>query len=86
MVALLAQAVTITYQLQRRRCGRASCHTCHSGPGHGPYWYGNSRGDDKKLHATYIGKTLPPGASLSPLQQQRLSAWWAVQPSSSHLS
>ena len=29
----------ITYQLQFRKCGKASCSTCRDGQGHGPYWY-----------------------------------------------
>jgi hypothetical protein len=71
MVIRLSQAVTITYQLQRRRCGRATCRVCREGAGHGPYWYAYWRGSDKKLRATYIGKVLPPGVTLSPLQQRR---------------
>ncbi len=74
MVVLLPQAVTITYQLQRRRCGRPACRICRESAGHGPYWYAYWRGSDRKLHGTYIGKTLPPGARLSARQQQRLSA------------
>jgi hypothetical protein len=79
MVALLAEAVTMTYQLQRRRCGRATCRVCREGAGHGPYWYAYWRGSDKKLHGTYIGKTLPPGARLSARQQERLSDWLALR-------
>jgi hypothetical protein len=71
MAVVVPQGVTITYQLQRRRCGRASCRICREGAGHGPYWYGYWRGSDGKIHATYIGKVLPPGVTLSPLQQRR---------------
>jgi hypothetical protein len=70
MAVRLPQGVTITYQLQRRRCGKTSCHTCQTGPGHGPYWYGYWRGSDGKQHATYIGKVLPLDVSLS-LRQGR---------------
>jgi hypothetical protein len=50
-----------TYQLEHIRCGKANCHTCTDGAGHGPYWYAyhyspTSRRRTKK----YIGKHLPP--------------------------
>ena len=50
----------ITLSLQRRTCGYTSCSTCHSGKGHGPYWYGYYRDGTGKLHGTYVGKVVPP--------------------------
>ena len=52
----------ITYQLQFRKCGKASCGTCKRGPGHGPYWYAYWR-EGSKLRSGYVGKTQPAGAS-----------------------
>lgn len=62
--------VTVTYQLQYRKCGKASCGSCRNGQGHGPYWYGywHERGERSKfgrklkqgrLHSVYIGKVHP---------------------------
>jgi hypothetical protein len=70
VAVLLPQGVTITYQLQRRRCGRASCRACQEGPGHGPYWYAYWRGSDGKLRSGYIGKALPPGVTPAPPRRQ----------------
>lgn len=44
-----------TYRQEYVRCGKASCTTCTSGPGHGPYWYAywSERGRKRKQ---YIGK------------------------------
>jgi hypothetical protein len=75
MAVLLPQGVTITYQWQRRRCGRATCRVCSQGAGHGPYWYAYWRGSDGKLRSGYVGKALPEGAVLSPRQRDRLEAW-----------
>jgi hypothetical protein len=45
---------SITYQLERIRCGKANCK-CAKGSLHGPYWYGYwSEGGRTK--STYIGK------------------------------
>jgi hypothetical protein len=45
---------SITYQLERIRCGKANCK-CAKGCLHGPYWYGYwSEGGRTK--STYIGK------------------------------
>jgi len=48
----------ITYQLQFRKCGRASCSTCRDGQGHGPYWYAYWR-EGSRLRSGYIGKVSP---------------------------
>ena len=45
----------ITYQLQFRKCGKASCRTCREGQGHGPYWYAYWR-EGSRLKSGYIGK------------------------------
>jgi hypothetical protein len=45
----------ITYQLQFRKCGKASCKTCRNGPGHGPYWYAYWR-QGSRLISGYVGK------------------------------
>ena len=45
----------ITFQLQYRKCGKASCSTCHNGLGHGPYWYAYWR-EGPRLRSGYIGK------------------------------
>lgn len=50
---------TVTYQSQRRRCKKATCHTCRQGEGHGPYWYAYWR-ENGKLVSAYVGKHLPP--------------------------
>ncbi|MBA2396664.1 MAG: hypothetical protein H0V70_28395 [Ktedonobacteraceae bacterium] len=48
----------ITYQLQYRKCGKASCSTCRNGQGHGPYWYAYWR-EGSRLRSGYIGKIHP---------------------------
>jgi hypothetical protein len=48
----------ITYQLQYRKCGKASCSTCRDSQGHGPYWYAYWR-EGSRLRSGYIGKVLP---------------------------
>jgi hypothetical protein len=48
----------ITYQLQYRKCGKASCSTCRDGQGHGPYWYAYWR-EGSRLRSGYIGKIHP---------------------------
>ncbi len=50
----------ITYQLQYRKCGKASCGTCRDGQGHGPYWYAYWR-EGSRLRSGYIGKVQPTG-------------------------
>jgi Family of unknown function (DUF6788) len=53
----------ITYQLQYRKCGKASCSTCRNGQGHGPYWYAYWR-EGARLRSGYIGKEQPDTASM----------------------
>ncbi len=48
----------ITYQLQHRKCGKASCSTCRNGHGHGPYWYAYWR-EGARLRSGYVGKVSP---------------------------
>ena len=48
----------ITYQLQHRKCGKASCSTCRTGHGHGPYWYAYWR-EGSRLRSGYVGKISP---------------------------
>lgn len=45
-----------TLRLERRRCGKPSCH-CASGEGHGPYWYAYFH-EAGRLRSRYIGKSL----------------------------
>jgi len=61
----------ITYLFQYRKCGKPVCRPCTHGNGHGPYFYGYWHGDDGKIHSRYVGKTLPEGIKLTPLQQRR---------------
>jgi hypothetical protein len=45
---------SITYQLERVRCGKSNCK-CATGELHGPYWYGYwSEGG--KTKSMYVGK------------------------------
>ncbi len=48
----------ITYQLQYRKCGKASCSTCRKSQGHGPYWYAYWR-VGTRLRSGYVGKIHP---------------------------
>ena len=48
----------ITYQLQFRKCGKATCGTCRDGQGHGPYWYAYWR-EGARLRSGYVGKIHP---------------------------
>lgn len=53
------KGLTVTYQLQRRSCGKPGCAMCGpGGPKHGPYWYGYFRVDGK-MHSFYVGKEKP---------------------------
>ena len=54
----------ITYQLQFRKCGKASCSTCRNGQGHGPYWYAYWR-EGSRLRSGYVGKVHPNQQKLS---------------------
>jgi hypothetical protein len=48
-----------TYRQRFITCGKADCHTCTDGPGHGPYWYAYWR-EGTKVRSRYIGKQRPP--------------------------
>jgi hypothetical protein len=69
----------ITYQQQYRKCGKPSCRTCRSGPGHGPYWYAYWR-EGPHLRSAYIGKAgpalleTPLGSSTPESRKERRSA------------
>jgi hypothetical protein len=55
-------ADTVDHKTYRQRfitCGKAGCHTCTGGPGHGPYWYAYWR-EGTNVRSTYIGKQRPP--------------------------
>lgn len=56
----------ITYQLQYRKCGKASCSKCRNTQGHGPYWYAYWR-VNSRLKSGYVGKTRPGGQSGEPV-------------------
>jgi hypothetical protein len=47
-----------TYRQEYVRCGKAACSRCHTGPGHGPYWYAYWR-EGGQLRKRYLGKTPP---------------------------
>lgn len=57
-VKALPTACHITYQLQYRKCGKASCTPCRNGQGHGPYWYAYWR-ENHRLRSGYVGKVHP---------------------------
>jgi len=63
----------ITYQLQYRKCGKASCSTCRDGQGHGPYWYAYWR-EGSRLRSGYIGK-VPPSAVSSEQNSSEVNAY-----------
>lgn len=52
--AEVVESGSVTYRLERVRCGKESCQTCP----HGPYWYAYYREGDK-LRSRYIGRELP---------------------------
>ncbi|WP_373323823.1 hypothetical protein [Dictyobacter formicarum] len=71
----------ITYQLQYRKCGKASCSTCRNGQGHGPYWYAYWR-QGSRLRSGYIGKVRPPHQQKHPVPiaaESRTSASSAIK-------
>ena len=58
--------VTITYRLERRKCGNKKCRRCQEGGtlvGHGPYWYAywHDPGKHNNLVSGYVGKKAPAG-------------------------
>jgi hypothetical protein len=74
--------VSITYQLQYRRCGKQHCRCTQlvdraDNRGHGPYWYAYWR-EGKKLRSAYIGKTQPLGAAAE--RAARNAAWRGIVP------
>jgi hypothetical protein len=57
----------VTYHLQVSYCGKASCHRCRDGVGHGPYWYAYKTINGRTVRS-YIGKIQPDKApSASPI-------------------
>jgi hypothetical protein len=48
-----------TYRQEYVRCGKQTCTSCRTGPGHGPYTYAYWRADGR-LHKRYLGKPTPP--------------------------
>ncbi len=58
----------VTYQLQYRSCGKASCKACHAGRRHGPYWYA-FWSEAQRLRSAYIGKVMPPPCRCSRCQR-----------------
>jgi hypothetical protein len=57
----------VTYRQQYVRCGRAGCRRCPpQGPGHGPYWYGFYWDYRQRTRSFYVGKQLPPDATVLP--------------------
>jgi hypothetical protein len=42
-------------RIQHIRCGNRRCKTCP----HGPYWYAEWRGNDRRTQSVYIGSELP---------------------------
>lgn len=61
----------VTYQRQRRKCGKKPCKTCEQGQGHGPYWYAYWRQKGNgRVTSAYIGKKLPPEAYVSSEEQE----------------
>ncbi len=50
---------SMTLQLEKVNCGKATCQKCKNGPSHGPYWYGYWK-EGGKTKSKYIGKNLSP--------------------------
>lgn len=59
----LPDGVTVTYQQQRRKCGKPTCDCRYRAVaihGHGPYWYAYWRDRATgRMRSRYIGKHLP---------------------------
>ena len=47
-----------TFRRQYISCGK--CRACAAGPSHGPYWYAEWRGDDRRTKTVYVGAELRP--------------------------
>jgi hypothetical protein len=59
------QPGAVSYRQQYVRCGKSGCRRCPpSGPGHGPYWYGFYWDYRQRTRSFYVGKHLPPGATV----------------------
>jgi hypothetical protein len=69
----------ITYQLQYRKCGKASCSTCRDGQGHGPYWYAYWR-EGSRLRSGYIGKVQPTGVVTTPAIHKNMGRTLTITP------
>ena len=72
----------ITYQLQFRKCGKASCSTCRDGQGHGPYWYAYWRVRDPGCGQVMWGKFIPTSKSHQ-LPQEKMKLWQQNSPQKS---
>ena len=49
---------SVTYQLERVKCGKKKCKRCGRGPAHGPYWYAYWKAKGR-TRTKYVGKVLP---------------------------
>ncbi len=59
MAREIPKQANVSYQFQRRKCGRPDCAGCiDKGIGHGPYWYAYWR-DGEKVVSAYVGKVKP---------------------------
>lgn len=52
MAREIPKQANVSYQFQRRKCGRSTCKSCKQGIGHGPYWYAYWR-DGKRVVSAY---------------------------------
>jgi len=64
----------VIYRQQVTFCGKARCHKCREGIGHGPYWYAY-RTEHGVTTRTYVGRHLPPEvqAQVEAQKQQGIS-------------
>lgn len=68
MTQELPTDIPVSYQSERRKCGKRRCSVCAQGEGHGPYWYAYwIEGGMKRV--AYLGKNLPE--SVKKTQAQR---------------
>ncbi|MDQ0188260.1 DUF6788 family protein [Alicyclobacillus cycloheptanicus] len=63
---------------QYRKCGKGNCKVCHTGKGHGPYYYGTRLQNGKRC-SKYFGQSLPDTQDdtqdeIRPLQQELAEA------------
>jgi hypothetical protein len=54
-----------TYRHEYVHCGKQSCTSCRTGPGHGPYIYAYWRANGR-LHKRYLGKVTPSPSMVPP--------------------